>query len=417
MALVTTMLASVSGGSENFTSITTTSITVTGLTASRAVVTDGSKNLASSAVTATELGYLSGVTTPTGSGALVLATSPTLVTPTLGAATATTITCGFGSQATPAFHFSTDTDTGIWRSGSNTITMVTNAYRCVEFKSSPTNTVNYMTFRGAATTDPVLMAPEGSDTDISVYMTPKGAGTFNIRGATNAGTLTLWNAGNTFATHIKAANVAQTDTYTLPTGLPSATGYLFSSTTAGVTSWVNPASTGGWVLLNTATASASAAIAFTGLTSAYIAYKVVITGLAVATDEQALWMRTSTDNGSNYDAGASDYAWGTVATQFTATPTPTGAGDDADAQIVIAQSLGNAANELANFEVTIFNPSAAAYCHVEFSGNYTNGSTALFSVTGGGARLAAADVDAIQFLAASGNLATGEFRLFGLKGA
>lgn len=35
---------------------------ITGLTASRAVVTDGSKNLASSAVTATELGYLSGVT-------------------------------------------------------------------------------------------------------------------------------------------------------------------------------------------------------------------------------------------------------------------------------------------------------------------------------------------------------------------
>ncbi len=66
-------------------------ITLSGLTASRAVVTNASKTLASSAVTSTELGYLSGVTTPTGSGALVLATSPTLVTPTLGVASATSV--------------------------------------------------------------------------------------------------------------------------------------------------------------------------------------------------------------------------------------------------------------------------------------------------------------------------------------
>jgi hypothetical protein len=39
-----------------------TSMQLSGLTASTALVTDGSKNLASSAVTATELGYLSGVT-------------------------------------------------------------------------------------------------------------------------------------------------------------------------------------------------------------------------------------------------------------------------------------------------------------------------------------------------------------------
>lgn len=42
--------------------LTATGGLFSGLTASRAVVTDGSKNLSSSAVTATELGYLSGVT-------------------------------------------------------------------------------------------------------------------------------------------------------------------------------------------------------------------------------------------------------------------------------------------------------------------------------------------------------------------
>jgi hypothetical protein len=70
---------------------TGTSLQLSGLTASRALVTDGSKNLTSSAVTETELGYLSGVSAPTGSGALVLATSPSLVTPALGVASATSI--------------------------------------------------------------------------------------------------------------------------------------------------------------------------------------------------------------------------------------------------------------------------------------------------------------------------------------
>ncbi len=60
-------------------------------TASRALVSDASGYVTASAVTSTELGYLSGVTAPTGSGALVLATSPTLVTPILGVASATSI--------------------------------------------------------------------------------------------------------------------------------------------------------------------------------------------------------------------------------------------------------------------------------------------------------------------------------------
>lgn len=47
-------------------------------TASRAAVFDANKLLTNSVTTATELGYLSGVTAPTGSGALVLGTAPTL---------------------------------------------------------------------------------------------------------------------------------------------------------------------------------------------------------------------------------------------------------------------------------------------------------------------------------------------------
>ena len=69
-----------------------TGSTLGGFTASRAIVSDGSGFLTQSAVTSTELAYLSGVTSPTGSGALVLATSPSLVTPALGTPSSGTLT-------------------------------------------------------------------------------------------------------------------------------------------------------------------------------------------------------------------------------------------------------------------------------------------------------------------------------------
>lgn len=70
---------------------TASSLNITGLTASQAVLTDGSKNLVSVGAT--------------GSGNVVRATSPTLVTPALGAATATTPTAKDSSTkvATTAF--------------------------------------------------------------------------------------------------------------------------------------------------------------------------------------------------------------------------------------------------------------------------------------------------------------------------
>ena len=49
-------------GAANTGALTSTAVTISGLTASRALQTDGSKGLESSAVTTTELGYLDGVT-------------------------------------------------------------------------------------------------------------------------------------------------------------------------------------------------------------------------------------------------------------------------------------------------------------------------------------------------------------------
>ena len=61
------------------------------------------------------------VTDETGSGALVFASSPTLVTPTLGVASATNILLAAGTALLPALTFTGDPNTGMWSPAANTI--------------------------------------------------------------------------------------------------------------------------------------------------------------------------------------------------------------------------------------------------------------------------------------------------------
>lgn len=66
-----------------------------------------------------------GTTTSTGSGSVVLATSPTLVTPVLGAASATSITNGLGAVGTPSYTFTGDTNTGFWSPSADALAVST----------------------------------------------------------------------------------------------------------------------------------------------------------------------------------------------------------------------------------------------------------------------------------------------------
>lgn len=75
------------GGNLTAASITGT-VNISGLTANRLVATDGSSNLTS---TITSANMAASISDETGSGSAVFATSPTLVTPVLGVATATSI--------------------------------------------------------------------------------------------------------------------------------------------------------------------------------------------------------------------------------------------------------------------------------------------------------------------------------------
>lgn len=196
-------------------------------------------------------------------------------------------------------------------------------------------------------------------------------------------------------------------------------GQVLTSNGAAALPTFQAASSGSYVLLQSQSAAGSATITLTtNINSTYNSFDIIISNLAPANDGVQLYMRTSTDGGGSYDSGASDYQWvsrsvdldGAVATENT--------GDAADAQINIYgtdtnQLLGNATNETCCLRLTIYNPSAAAYCFMTWEGILSQTDTVRSQTIGSGIRLTAADVNAVQFLMSAGNIATGVFKLYG----
>ncbi len=164
----------------------------------------------------------------------------------------------------------------------------------------------------------------------------------------------------------------------------------------------------GVVLLSTASASGSSSIDFTsGIDSAYDEYILEITDLAPATDNADIYLLTSTDGGSTYDSGGSDYGFVT----YGSTTESTGA------QIILGNGTGNAAGEVFSGQVRIYGAASSnntiiipSCVSLNTSGALQPGSTAYFAQ-----RKSAADVDAIRIIMSTGNIASGEFKLYGVK--
>ena len=134
-----------------------------------------------------------------------------------------------------------------------------------------------------------------------------------------------------------------------------------------------------------------------------------------ATDGVNFYMRTSTNNGSSYDSGASDYKYN-IARSNTSTATVSGVNDTADAQIVLNSSaLGSDTNEDLVGVVEIMNPSNTKFTRVTSLINFETSANHIERCHTIGERSSAADVDAIQFLFSSGNVESGTFKLYGLK--
>lgn len=320
-------------------------------------------------------------------------------------------------------------------------------------------TIGGVLFDGSANIVPETIASANEATDTTcfpLFITASGTQSLqpknntNLTFNSNTGALGATSfVGNTAASTITgttlASNVVTTSITTVGTLTGGATGAGFTvaldtstftgtlalanggtnadlSATGGARQVLKQTSAGGnitvggmdWVLLNSATASTSATIDFT-LPSGYAAYKLVWAHIAPATDNVTLFLRTSTDGGSTFDAGASDYSW---INNFTnEVPANAPFVDTADTGIRIGAALGNASNEHTSGHVILYNPAAAAFCNVLAWAVQINNSGAMSVLTACGRRLTAANVDAVRLIMSSGTVASGEVRLYGLVNA
>jgi hypothetical protein len=177
------------------------------------------------------------------------------------------------------------------------------------------------------------------------------------------------------------------------------------------------AAAGGDVALltsGTLSSASSLALSSTYITSTYQYYDLLITGYS-ATNNFQTYMRTSTDNGSAYNSGASDYGW-----MFTSTGTQAGyasIADQDDTGVVINDEQSDGAATGFAHRIRITNPMSSTHA-------------TQFQWTGVGHHQSNDDVKALygvgfrQAAEANNNIATyfsqtvtGSYVLYGIKGS
>ena len=170
---------------------------------------------------------------------------------------------------------------------------------------------------------------------------------------------------------------------------------------------------GAWTFIKSQTASSSASIDFVNgssdvvFDSTYIAYQLWGFFLAPATNDEKIRLLFSTDAGSTYLTSGYDSRlilnYGSVVAE------------NATAEAMYIDAPGDQTGEQCNFVVNFFNPSqTAGYSHVTYQGSYVNHSAQSACFSGNGVYESTGDIDAFRIIMSTGDIASGDFKLYGL---
>lgn len=180
----------------------------------------------------------------------------------------------------------------------------------------------------------------------------------------------------------------------------------------------------GWTVITAADPSGVAALDFTStIGSTYDCYALV-GRLIPATDNRILYLRVSTDGGSSYKSGGSDYGWVVIGGYATGASTMTAedSGSSTASEIKLtgagAAGIGNATNEGCEFTIYFHAPSSTAV-HKRFNGTVSglDASGNPFIASFAGVYKATTAINAVRLLFQSGNIASGHVTLYGIKKA
>jgi len=175
-------------------------------------------------------------------------------------------------------------------------------------------------------------------------------------------------------------------------------------------------------LLGTYTASSSATIDITSkITSDYDTYIIELIEVVLATNATSIYVYGSIDNGSTYTAGGSTNQYSNHAILSTST-TYSVVNSSAASGIILTSTgggagyIGNDAGQSFNATIKFHNPMGARNKRLSYNSEYNITSTnALVKITGSAEIKTTSAVNALRFQASTGNIASGTFRIYGLR--
>jgi hypothetical protein len=168
----------------------------------------------------------------------------------------------------------------------------------------------------------------------------------------------------------------------------------------------------GQALIKTGSAAAQATLDITGITG-FRHYQIVLDRIIPATDADVLWMRTSADNGASFAAAAGNYLWAKNITTTAPANTPTGS--TSDTEIELTGTVDNALSNGVSGSVWLMNPGIATRNPISWALSCHDNNAVWHSIRGDAERAAAAIVDAARFMFSTGNIASGNYALYGYR--
>ena len=173
----------------------------------------------------------------------------------------------------------------------------------------------------------------------------------------------------------------------------------------------------GLALLATATAASSTSVDFTSyIDGTYDEYIVTVSAYVPSTDGTDLFLRTSTDGGASFDSGGSDYAYRTISGPTDNTVVNANNSETAGAISLFAgDTAGNDTGEASHLTLHLHAPSDTNKTLMRWFAEMSASDGKFRFYHGIGVRHAVADVDALRFLSSAGTIASGEFKLYGVK--
>ncbi len=153
--------------------------------------------------------------------------------------------------------------------------------------------------------------------------------------------------------------------------------------------------------------------------NAYLSHEVLFHGVRPSTDGAEINLRSSSDGGSNFDSGGADYTWGQYGRHDTDANAYCRSYGDPGHNCIILIGVGNLSTETFNGTVWVTNPGLALGTDFHFmvTGRSPDAGRFFHTMSGGGQRISAAIVNALQVFPSAGNFTSGMAYLFGIKGA